>query len=184
MVQSSNDDSGVSPATSPYPLISFAAGGGTESFRAEGRIDTKITSTGTDADTAEKTLWTFTLPANTLSADGITIIVEAGGAFAANANTKTLKLAFGAFAITLNNVTTAPNGVNWVSRHVFKRITATAFMRSGYTLVGSAAQAANNNTSGLTLDPTIANIIKITGTNGTASLNDIVCNHVDLLFRA
>ena len=148
---------------------------GTETYRAAGVIDVSSATVGTDANTTEKTLYTYTLPAGTLDADGKAIRVLISGEFAATATVKTLRFKFGATTFTVNGQTTSPNGVIWVSEFVVIRTSATAqFISKRTTVVG----ATNQNVSYSTAAETMANAITIlvTGQNGTGNANDITIN--------
>jgi hypothetical protein len=153
---------------SRLPIIS--SGGGS----ASGVLTVSSTSAATIADTNETTLWTYDLPANTLSADGRIVRVTVWGTVAANADTKTIKLYFGSSSFTLNDSTTAPNGVGWTSTALYTRTGSGAQSRTKlYALFGATNQFPSAGGTASETD-TAAITIKITGTNGTAAANDIV----------
>lgn len=135
-----------------------------------GTLNTYTTSTCTIANTTETDLWTYTLPAGALNADGRGLRLTAWGTFGANANVKTVKPYFG--ATVLINWAAAANGNGWMTSVSILRTSATA-------QTASAGLQSNSGTyvfSGVTTPAeTMANaiVVKITGTNGTASANDI-----------
>lgn len=155
-------------STSP----NFAAGGGSATYHPCGIIAASTTSAATVADTAETDLWSYTLPANTLNANGQALRIRVFGLTAANGNTKTVKLYFGALAYTVNAATSAPNGVQWFSEAVIIRTGASAQIRNKWGVVGAVPENTTVSTS-LASDTTAAITIKITGQNGTASAGDI-----------
>jgi len=81
-----------------------------------GKLASAYADVGTPASTVETTLFTTTLAAAQLAADGESVRMTAYGAFAANGNTKTVKVYLGTNAIAQNSTTTAPNGKNWKIR--------------------------------------------------------------------
>lgn len=169
-----NEDSGVSPATSPYPLVHVRNGSGTQAYYPPGLLYSTLSAVSTGADTLETTLASYSLPAGQLSANGQAIEIEAAGEFAANANVKTVKIYFGSHSFVLNQATAAPNGVNWFVHQRVVRYGATAQVRGGASFAGVVLQMTNEDSS-LTQDLTAAVLVKITGTNGVATAGDIKC---------
>lgn len=153
-------------ATSP----AIAAGNGGASASPEGVLSVNLTSTGNTADTTEDTLLSYSVPANTLSATGKGVRIKAWGTFAANADTKTVKLYFGSEVIA--TPTAASNGTNWsLDLLVFKTGASTQ------AVVGNGVVATTPVTvySAAGAETDTANItIKVTGQSGTAAANDIV----------
>jgi hypothetical protein len=137
--------------------------------RASGILTTSTTTAATAANTDETDLWTYSLPANTLSVDGKGLRLTIWGTTGATANNKTLKVYFG--ATTVLNQTTAVNAQRW-------RLDVTILRTAAATeevLAGGIAQTsifAQALTSG-SIDLTAAVTIRMTGTNGTAAANDI-----------
>jgi hypothetical protein len=67
-----------------------------------------------NSGTGETDLHTYTIPAAHFNVNNRAIRITAWGIFTANANTKTIRLRFGAgTAIVANAVTAAPNGSRW-----------------------------------------------------------------------
>ena len=75
-----------------------------------GKLASAYADVGTPASTVETTLFTTTLAASQLAADGESVRMTAYGETAANANTKTLKVYLASSVIAQNSTTTAPNG--------------------------------------------------------------------------
>lgn len=130
------------------------------------------TQAATIADTTETTLWTYTMPTNVLREDGRVIRVQVYGTCAANGNTKTVKLYFGANVLTI--IGGAVNGTSWWAYTTYIRTAKSAQQRFGFTGFGGTVNAQTISTPAE--DTTGAIVIKVTGTNGTASANDIVFN--------
>lgn len=131
-------------------------------------VDT--TSAQTAANTSETDLVTDSLDANSLSANGKGVKVKAWGTFAANGNTKTVKLYFGATVIA--TVTGAYNGVAWEVEAIVLRTGATTQEAGGHGLVSGQSPTVTRSAPGETLSGAVT--IKATGQNGTAAAGDIV----------
>ena len=148
------------------------AGSGSETYKPCGIIEVNTASAATIADTLETDLWTYSLPANTLSADGQLLRVRVFGLTASNANVKTIKLYWGAVAYTINGITAAPIGLQWFSDALFIRTGASAQIRNKWGVIGTVPELSTVN-SVLAADTTAAITIKVTGQNGTANAGDI-----------
>lgn len=146
-----------------------AAGGGGDPAKVGGVLHVTTTDTATIADTNETDLASYTLPANTLSNNGMALKVKAYGITAANGNDKTLKLYFG--TLLLDTTALALNSQDWIIEALI--------VRSGVggqdvlTQFARGATAAVNNETVRTEDETTGLEIKVTGENGTASAGDI-----------
>jgi hypothetical protein len=142
------------------------------SGRVSGVLTTTTASAGTAADTNETDLWTYSLPANVLNANGKTVRITAFGTLAANANSKTPRLYFGGTLVAFNTVLS--NNQGWRLTADVVRTGASAQLASGLYAGG----AGNGFLANLPVTPaastTAAITIKVTGQNGTASANDIV----------
>jgi hypothetical protein len=128
---------------------------------------------GTDADTNEKTLWSLTLPAGLLSADGRAIRVTAVVKYGANANTKTTRFKFGATTRVTNPSSAAPNNATQVFSFVIMRTGVSAqimFPVSYFSGVTPQTPVIDTPAE----DTTSAITVSITGQNGSAVQNDIV----------
>ena len=133
-----------------------------------------LTSVGTDANTTEKVLASYTLPANTLDADNIGIEITIFGTYSANSNNKTINLKFGG-----NNIFSLPgafSGFYFIGKINIYRANSTTSKAIGKLHVGTFSIS--------TWSPRIfvintinfnSNIfIEFTGQNSVASANDIV----------
>ena len=147
------------------------AGGGTDEAAIGGVLDVNTTEYSTPADTAEHDAITYSLPANTLNANGKIIRLTAWGELAGNGNLKTIKLYCGSTAI--NNANTAAAGqTNFRFTADIIRTGAGAQESIGYSMFKT-----NTFGSGFTTpaeDETGAITLKITVQNGAVSAADIV----------
>ena len=127
-------------------------------------------NTGSGATTAVTTiedLMTYTIPANTLK-PGQRVRLLAWGKTAANANTKTMRMYFG--ATSMGGLAGNYNNLDW---RVETNIYITGSNTQEYERQG-VANAGNNSANGtMTETDTSAITVKITGQNGTASAGDI-----------
>lgn len=150
----------------------FVAGAGSVRFRSSGICQTlsSVTQVGTGADTTETTLHTFSVPANTLLYPGQSLKLRGWGTTGANANTKTLKIYWGAGSLTLASALAA-NAKPWWYELEIVYVAA----NSQLLVVNGQFNAAiiATQTSTAALDTTAAITIKSTGQNGTATANDI-----------
>jgi hypothetical protein len=146
------------------------AGTGTADATLGGTLTVSTTQTGTTAVTTEEDLWTYSLPANTLSSNGKTVRITGWISTAANANTKTVRVYFGSTVIATRNTATA-SLLMWFEAYVV-RTSATAQIGRARRDVEQGALNYSFTTPAETLTGAVT--IKITGQNGTASANDIV----------
>ena len=139
------------------------------------------TDVGTDADTAEKTLKSYTLPGGTLASDGDALRIVAAFRCAANANTKRMRIKFGATTIA-DSTAVAANARNFLVIAVVWRRSATAQLAKVFAAQGVPGQnwtsALGGNHETATPAETLASdvVIAVTGQNGTASANDLICD--------
>lgn len=137
-----------------------------------GLISAQTGAVATPATTTESTLQSYTLPSNTLSTAGQAVRTTCWGLTGANANTKVMKLYFGASVIA--TASAASNAQNWYLDFIVMRTAAAtqAFLGRGVAGTGSLTPVAVVNTAG-TDALTAGVLIKCTGTNGAASASDI-----------
>ena len=134
---------------------------------------------GTDADTAEKTLMTYSLPANRLGADGQAVRITAWGTGAATADDKTIRIYFGATVLRQLGPA-AFNNATWKTEALVVRTGASSQdaiaseMPNNSVVFMSHTEPAEDNTT--------ATEIKLTGQNAAATLNDIVCEDMLIEF--
>ncbi len=131
-----------------------------------------VTSAGTPASVTPTDLMSYTIPAGTLKF-GQKVKLLAYGTLGANANTKTIRLFFGAFS--LGGIVTTGNNVSWVLQAEIELLSAGV---QEYYRIGTSSGASSLVAMGaLTANEALALIVKVQGENGTATLNDIVCQH-------
>lgn len=163
---------GTTPAAGTFTTLNHKAGNSSTNVRATGQITAQLSSTGTGADTTEDTLQTFTLPANALDAVGRGVRIAAWGTTGADGNNKTVRLYFGV-AIYNSTAVTTNNGSWYLWAEVRKTgsNTQTSVVTGVFTnsIPITAVNTPNQtDTAGI--------VIKVTGQNGTAVANDIVCS--------
>lgn len=151
------------------PTINAGTGSGT--FLPEGFLNKDSGSASTTAVVTEEDLLTYTLPANTLSANGKGVRITAAGITAGNANVKTIRLYFGTSVVMSNDITTAPNNLAWKFQSIVLRNAATTQEHISEGIVATANQTTIYGALAATVTGAIT--IKITGQNGTASAADI-----------
>ena len=154
----------------PASKLSLQAGTGTADARVGGMLVVNTSIVGTDANTNEKDLATYTIPANTLAVNGQGIRVHASGVVAANGNDKTIKLYFDGVAVITTGVIT-DNNKNWVLDALVHRIGAGSQRLDAQGQHDATMLSTVSNTDAA--DETGTIITKITGQNGSASANDI-----------
>jgi hypothetical protein len=147
------------------------AGTGTATPGIGGKLFASATAVGTPASTVETDLIAYSLPANSLSSNGMGLRIRAWGTTGANGNQKTVNLYFGS-TILIASPTAGANNKDWVLEAVL--------LRSGTTSQGSIGGGQFNGTT-LATDYTApaetlsgAVTVKVTGKNNNATANDIV----------
>lgn len=129
-----------------------------------------------NSGTGETDLHTFTIPALHFDANKRAVMFSGRGSFAANANTKTLRVKWGtAAAIVLNPVTTAPNGVRFSFDILLVRTGVDTQDIYIQNLVGLTALDLDSKTA-QAVDDGVAQILKITGQSAVGS-NDILLDY-------
>ena len=120
--------------------------------------------------------WTYSLPANTLANDGESIRITATGYFAANGDTKRVKVYFG--ATQLVSVATTSSGTGWSLTATCSRTSATAQVGHGAIWYGTSVTTLNGAiTPAETLTGAVT--VKIGVKDDTAATaNSIVVNSV------
>jgi len=160
---------GTSPvAGAPATL---AAGTGTATIMPAGVLTASATITNSPADTNENDLFSYTLPANTLSRNGDAVEVIVWGTTAANANNKTLKLYFGATNVA-NSPTSGYSGIFWYLRATVIRVDATHQRCIGDFVVTGGVMRPNGTSPAATLTGDV--VIRMTGTSAVGGAGDIV----------
>lgn len=133
-----------------------------------------------NSGTGETDLHAFTLDAAYFNANKRKIRVTLEGSFAANANTKTLKLKLGAAGtITLNPTTAAPNGKRFKAVVTITRTGSNAQRILAETLLDGSVEKIAIATA--TETDANALVLKATGQSGTGS-NDILLDETMVEF--
>lgn len=133
--------------------------------------------TGGNVGTGEDTLMGYVMAANLLANNGESLLVRAHGTFAANGNTKTLKVLFG--ATTLFTKTNTSNNIDWTLEIEIIR-TGAATQKCNVKYMASSG-AIDSNYSATTENLTSALTLSIKG-EGTAD-NDIVKQVAKVIFQ-
>ena len=135
-------------------------------------------SVATSGTTAED-LRSFTLKAGAMGAnasENFAIEIEAWGTFASNANTKTVQIKLGSNVLCYNDVTTAPNGVNWHAKaKLSKRSTGSSVFSLGVMTVGAVPQTIQQGGPAFThgSDNTITVTVTTPSASGDASVREL-----------
>lgn len=132
---------------------------------------------GTDANTNEKTLKTYTLPANTFLPDQSQIVIEARGYVGADGNTKTINVYFGSQVVG-SWVTTVNNNQFKLICTVTRNSVTTQF--GDAQIIASGGTCASFANTSLTQDLSTDITLSITGQNGTAIADDVVCSYMSV----
>lgn len=160
----------------------IALGAGTGTMFSDGRLttDLSVAGVGNGADTTEDTLFTRTLAANSLSANGQFVEIEAWGSVAATSATKTVRVYFGAQLITLTYTTTQTG--NWRARFKVVRQAASVQLILGEAdAVGATTARVLANITNGAEDTTAAIVIKVTGQSSVGTANLILANGMTIL---
>lgn len=137
-------------------------------------ISVKTAVAGNGADQTEDVMQTFSIPANTMGANGVQgFEIEAWGTFAANGDNKQVKIYFGAVSMASGVVTT--NAKNWFARMRVYRSGANTQVVTGEMLI-DVTDITPVVTTGAEVE-TGAIVTKVTGQETTANTaNSITCN--------
>lgn len=133
-------------------------------------IQASATGVGNTNDTNEDVLYTFSLPASSLSAVGEGLTIFATGTLANNAHNKTVKLYFGSQVYSLGTVATA--NVVWSAKMTVIKTASNVQLISCEGMINATPIAPALLTGAETDSAAI--IIKVTGQTGTAAANDVV----------
>jgi len=161
-------------------LQTFSFGTGTATPFVEGTLTSSVTQTCTGANTTETDLFSYTLPASSLTVNARGVRIVLFGNFGATGNTKTVKLYFGATQIN-SDATTSNGGIFRYTAYAFRTGAATQYLFSE-GIIGTTPRWGTTPTSGAeTLTSNV--VIRATGTNGTAAANDICGNafHIETI---
>lgn len=127
--------------------------------------------TANTAGGADTTLDSYTVPAGKLAADGDSIWFEAFGTFAANGNSKTLKVHFGSTGVfVIFSQASTLSGVDWEIKGRVMRISATA-QKASVTIIAGTTVAVDY-TSGL--DQTLSGTVGFSIIGASSGSGDII----------
>jgi hypothetical protein len=147
----------------------FRIVGGNYGIRLGGSLDINTTSIS-NTNTGETTLISYSLPADSMVNNGDIVEIQAWGIYAANGNSKTIKLKFGSQTI-LDTGAIAANGGSWSIKATIIRTSATTqeiiteIISSNSSVTDSSTRTAGTQTL------SNANLINCTGQGGAS--NDI-----------
>jgi hypothetical protein len=133
---------------------------------------------GNGADTTEDTLFTASLPANTLDIVGRQILLEAWGALSATNAVKTIRMYFGALVYIAAQVSpSAVTSGDWSAQLLVTKTGNNAQIALGTSDFSGAAVVRNVQrfTSGAAVD-TAPIVVKITGQSSVATAGSALCN--------
>jgi hypothetical protein len=170
---------GASYAASAAGVLACAGSGQAPAFRALATTDlptgvplSLFTSTTSVANvgTAETDLITYSLPGGTLSVNNQKVRITAWGGTAANANTKTIKIYFG--AVALRSFATTSQG-SWIASGLVVRTGASAQAGIGGVRFSTVAEVISGTSPSETLSGAV--VIKVTGQSAVGS-GDVTAN--------
>lgn len=124
-------------------------------------------TTHANSGAGETTLSSYVLPQASLDVNGKAIRISAYGTFAANGNTKTIKVKFGATVLTVHAAATNAGG--WVAQALVIRTSSTTQKCIGWVVTGTT-QTGSYSTGAETLNGNVT----ITTTGQGTSSSDIV----------
>lgn len=153
------------------------AGGGSETLVPEGVINYDSTQAD-NSGAGETDLISFSLPANSLSADGKGVRIKVAGTTAANASVKTIRLYFGSSVLMSNDITTTPNNKSWQFEADVWRDSSSTQEFAAIGRVGTVSQTLAVSALSATVSGAIT--IKVTG-QGAAS-SDITAKFLTVEF--
>jgi len=165
LIRDAASATGASWATGP-PM-----GTSTGIVRVGGVLSCNVTP-ASNVGTAETDLMTYSLPANALSANTKGVRITVWGSTAANANSKAVRLYFGATQVSaIAGIVTSATG--WHLAAIVVRTGAAAQTAGGTSFIGNNTGGAVTTTPTETLSGIV--VIKITGTSAVGS-SDVTAN--------
>lgn len=145
------------------------AGASTTYAKVGGTINTNTTAVG-NVGTGEDDLMTYTIPASTLATNGDRIEFKMAGTFAANANTKRVKVKYGATTI-FDTTAIAFNGTDWSLEGLVIRTGAAT--QKAYVDFRSSDVLLNSSSDYTTPAETLSGTVVLKATGEATSNNDI-----------
>lgn len=146
------------------------AGNGNFIYSDRGNQASSVNATATGANTTETDLMSYTIMGSTMGSTNQAMELLAWGSFGATANSKDIRVKIGGVSI-LDTLPRANNAQEWVLSGTIQRVSATAmkaFMR--FEVTGFVT----NDLTSLTLTSATNIVLRVTGSNHTATANDIV----------
>lgn len=138
-------------------------------------VTSMLADVGTPASTVETDLANFTLPPSLLAKNGDMIQFKAALRTAANANTKRARVYFGGVQI-YDTAATADNAATYLIHGLItRRALASQEVYVSFQRHNTGTNAAR---AALTVDLSLATIFRVTGTNGTATANDLILSQL------
>lgn len=140
---------------------------------AGGRVGAGVGTTSTGTGTTEQDLKTLTIPASQVGTSGDGLAFDMAGTFAANSNTKRVRVYLGATNVLFDTGALAFNGSSWQVRGQILRVASTSW--SGYCVWSSSDVLLMSSVNTFTGSADLATslTLKATGTDGTSSAGDI-----------
>ena len=167
--------SAVSGGDTLSVLVSCAPANFQDILGAENAVlATQSAQIATTAVITEEDLFSYTVPARSLVTNGRSLRVRVWGKTAANGNTKTVRIKFGADTFVV--FSGAVNNLDWYGESLLMRRGFSSQIRKGNTLLSGVLPVTSVVTAGL--DETSSIAVKVTGENGSASAGDITCEGV------
>lgn len=149
------------------------SGSSTTYAKVGGTVEVNTTAAGTPASTTETDLQTYSIPASSMATNGDSVYFEMSFTTAANANTKRLKIKYGATtmydstALALNNAVITARGriirTGAATQTYYIEVHSSSALLVATSATGTAAETLSG-----------AVTLKSTGQNGTATANDLV----------
>lgn len=155
--------------------IGMGTGAGTMTSLGVANVQTSSSGIGNAADTTDDTLFTYSLPLNSMSGNGKSLDVISSGHFASNGNNKRVKVWFAGTAIVDSAVVTS-NNLDWVCRATVVRLDATHASCVGVFNVSGSAPVVTVTPNLVVADLTAnASVVKTTGASSTTgAANDVL----------
>jgi len=151
-------------------ILRTLSGTSTSYARVGGTINVNTTAVG-NVGAGEDDLITYTIPANTLSTNGDRIQFQMAGTFAANANTKRVRIKFGATTL-LDTTALIFNGADWSAEGVVVRTGATT--QKAFCAFRSGSAVLTSTSDYTTPAETLSGTVVLKATGEATSNNDIV----------
>lgn len=160
----------ITNITGAYQKIFYAGHSGSNDLKVGININTNTTDVG-NIGVGEDDLMTYTLPGGTLAVNGERLEFEMSFACAANGNSKTIKIYFGATSYTFPAFTTS--GTFVVARGTVVR-TGAATQRFDLTVISDNGSVQVVGATYLTPTATLSSNVTIKATGTATTDNDII----------